>query len=116
MSPGFFETFDRVRREHTGLGSAQTLPAPGQTQQLELVQAQLGGPVVTAYGRHIVGGNVIFQQEQTDKSRKIAIALGEGEWDAVEALYINGVPHLYPENTLYHFNPGLDGALGVESD
>ena len=87
---------------------------PVSTQNTDILTASLGKPVVLAYGRHVVGGNVILKDE-TDAARTIAfIALGEGEWDAVEALWVNGqgVDGELPD--VFHFHRGLTGQLSMD--
>lgn len=97
-------------------GGITPLPPPRQTEKIELLQAALGAAVPLAYGRHVVGGNVIFEQENADETVTLLIALGEGEWDALETLFINGVSQTLPDTARIHFHPGIDGELGVESD
>ena len=82
---------------------------PVSTTNTDILTASLGKPVVLAYGRHVVGGNVILKDE-TDADRTILfLALGEGEWDALEELFVNGVAWdvTSPENIQFH--RGLDG-------
>lgn len=93
----------------------QQLPPAKQTEKLELLTGQLDRPVTLAYGRHIVGGNVILQQENADETTTLLIALGEGEWDAPERIWVNGLEIDLTDTALFHFHPGLEGELGVES-
>ena len=82
---------------------------PVSTTNTDILTASLGKPVTLAYGRHLVGGNVILK-DQTDPNRTILfIALGEGEWDSVEKLYLN--EKLLTETQDFHFHPGIDGQL-----
>src|SRR3989337_173231 len=88
---------------------------PVSTKNTDILTASLGKPVVLAYGRHVVGGNVILKDE-TDAAQTIAfVALGDafggGEWDGIESLYVNGAPVdiTIPEN--FQFHKGLDGQL-----
>ena len=84
---------------------------PVSTANTDILTASLGKPVVLAYGRHVVGGNIILKDE-TDAERTIVfVALGEGEWDGIESLYVNGAPVDVglPEN--FHFHKGLHGQL-----
>ncbi len=99
-----------------GGSSSLLLPASGSTERIELLQSVLGKPVPRAYGRHVVGGNVIFQQDNGDGTTTYFIALGEGEWDALETLWVAGVSQTLPDTTHIHFHPGLDGTLGIETD
>ena len=93
----------------------QQLPPGGQTEKIELLASALNRPVVLAYGRHIVGGNVIFEQENADGSAVLFVALGEGEWDSAERIWVNGLEIDLNDTTSFHFHPGLDGELGVET-
>ena len=84
---------------------------PVSTKNTDILTASLGKPIVLAYGRHVVGGNVILKDE-TDAAQTLAfVALGEGEWDGIEKLYINGqeVALELPEN--FQFHKGLPGQL-----
>lgn len=99
-----------------GGGAIVTLPAAGQNQKLQVVQAALGRPWPFAYGRHVVGGAPIFQEEDAAKTRAAFFGLGVGEWDSIEALLIDGSSKTIPTNSLFHFHPGLDGELGTETD
>jgi hypothetical protein len=98
------------------LGGGRQLPPAGQTEKLELLGAALDRPVVLAYGRHIVGGNVIFEQENADESITLFVALGEGEWDGPERIWVNGLEIDLTDTAAFHFHPGLDGQLGRETD
>ena len=87
---------------------------PVSTSRTDILTASLGKPIVLAYGRHVVGGNIILKDE-SDAERTIAfVALGEGEWDAVEALYVNGaaVDIGLPEG--FHFHKGLAGQISSD--
>ena len=85
---------------------------PVSTTNTDILTASLGKPVTLAYGRHLVGGNVILK-DQTDPNRTILfIALGEGEWDSVEELYLN--EKLLTETQDFHFHPGIDGQLSSD--
>jgi hypothetical protein len=82
---------------------------------LQVLASRLGEPVTLAYGRHMVGGTPVFQDEQTDGSTVLFIALGEGEWDAIEYLWVNGKLVDVTDTTKVHFHPGIDGEVGTES-
>jgi len=97
-------------------GGGRQLPPGGQTEKLELLGAALDRPLVLAYGRHIVGGNVIFEQENSDGSVTLFVALGEGEWDAPERVWVNGLEINLADAAGFHFHPGRDGQLGREPD
>ncbi len=92
------------------------LPPGRQTEKLELLTSALDRPVPLAYGRHIVGGNLVFQQENDDASVSLVVALGEGEWDGAERVWVNGVEIDLSDTATFHFHPGLDGEPGAETD
>ncbi|MFQ5696644.1 MAG: hypothetical protein ACE5HB_11690, partial [Terriglobia bacterium] len=110
--------FENPRRRPRPLPLPQErqLPARGQTQKIELLTAALDLPVVLAYGRHIAGGNVIFQHENADETVTLFAALGEGEWDGPERIWVSGREIDLTDTAGFHFHPGLEGALGVETD
>ncbi len=98
-------------------GSSTSLfPSSGQTDKLALLEAAIGKPVPLAYGLHLVGGNVILNEEVANGERVLFIALGEGEWDGIEALFVNGKLYDHTDTTRVHFHPGLDGQTGTETD
>jgi hypothetical protein len=115
-------TWDPSYRENIGpigeQGERIALPAPGAVEKIALLESSLGRPVPLCYGRHIVGGNVIYQNvSSVDQLTTYLVALGQGEWDALETLWISGVKYETPFDTaVVHFHPGLDGALGIETD
>ncbi|HWQ03254.1 MAG TPA: hypothetical protein VNL38_02135 [Candidatus Nitrosotenuis sp.] len=76
--------------------------------------ARSGAPVAWGYGRHLLAGNVIFEG-RSGSSTIVLLALGEGEWDSCEVLFINGVPFDITDTAKFHFHPGLDGEAGVET-
>ncbi|MFQ5696238.1 MAG: hypothetical protein ACE5HB_09635, partial [Terriglobia bacterium] len=115
-SGGLAQSTDGFGKGDGGGGGPGPLPWRFQTGKLELLTAGLGQPVPLAYGRHLVGGNVIFIKKNLDKSRTVFVALGEGEWNAVEAVTVNGRGFNIYDSKRFHFHPGLDGELGVESD
>jgi len=85
--------------------------AQPNTINTDILSASLGRPVALAYGRHVVAGNVILKDE-TDADRTIVfIALGEGEWDGIEELYVNGAEVDITTPGSYHFHKGLHGEL-----
>lgn len=103
-------------------GPGDPFPDPGrqfppakQTEKIELLTSALDRPIVLAYGRHIVGGNVIYQNENADGTVTLFIALGEGEWDSIERVWVNGLEINLADTTLVHFHPGLEGELGIEN-
>ena len=95
--------------------SARQLPPPDQTQKIELLTAALDRPIALAYGRHIVGGNVVFEQENSDESVTLFVALGEGEWDGAERVWVNGLEINLSDTSFFHFHPGIEGESGIES-
>ncbi|MFQ5696292.1 MAG: hypothetical protein ACE5HB_09915, partial [Terriglobia bacterium] len=97
------------------LPGGRPLPPAGETERIELLSLGLDAPVPLAYGRHFVGGTIIFEQENADGTTTLFIALGEGEWDAIEVLWVNGLPIDTADTSIVHFHPGLEGELGVES-
>lgn len=102
-----------------GGGNPTLLPPPGQTERIELLEAALGQPLALAYGRHLVGGNVVFMHTETDaagqETSTLFVALGEGEWDAPEVIWVNGVAINLADTSLFHFHPGREGELGEET-
>ncbi|MBI4459492.1 MAG: hypothetical protein HY648_05490, partial [Acidobacteria bacterium] len=87
---------------------------PVSTKNTDILTASLGKPVALAYGRHVVGGNVILKDENAAEQTVVFVALGEGEWDGIESLYVNGaaVDITIPEN--FQFHKGLDGQLSSD--
>ena len=79
------------------------MPTPN-TLNTDILRASLGKPIVLAYGRHVVGGNVILKDETDANQTIVFLALGEGEWDALEELWVNGAPWdiTSPENIQFH--------------
>ncbi len=100
-------------------GGRSPLPGSGETEKIELLSAALGKPVPLCYGKHIVGGNVIYQSiSDVDQLTTYFIALGEGEWDGIETIWVDGEEHaaaavaLMPEEI--HLHPGTDGEASAE--
>jgi hypothetical protein len=87
-----------------------------QTAKMELLTATMDRPVVLAYGRHIVGGNLILQDVDANSRTSIFVAHGEGEWDGPERIWVNGVEIDLANTSIFHFHPGLDGEAGEESN
>ncbi|MBI1353289.1 MAG: hypothetical protein GC160_03005 [Acidobacteria bacterium] len=82
---------------------------PTTTATLEDLFASVDRPLAWAYGRHYVAGNLILRDDRDDGSTVLFVALGEGPWDAVEALWANGAE---VASDHYHFHPGVDGVAG----
>ncbi len=82
---------------------------PVSTTNTDILTASLGRPVVLAYGRHVVGGNVMLKDETEADQTILFLALGEGEWDALEELYVNGTARDITNRENIHFHKGLDG-------
>ena len=81
------------------------------TELLDRLTAQQNIPVALAYGRHLVAGNVILRDDDTSNDiTALFVALGEGEWDSVEELRLNG---LVLDASKFHFHPGKDGETGT---
>ncbi len=81
------------------------------TELLDRLTAQLNKPVALAYGRHLVAGNIVLRDDDTTNNVTILmVALGEGEWDSVEELRLNG---LVLDASKFHFHPGKDGETGT---
>jgi len=102
-------------------GSVLTaLPLAGQTEKLQLLYAALGRPIAIAHGLHLVGGNGIFQYEVpsgADQGKTILfLAHGADEWEGPVLIWVNGRLFDHTNTAKYHFHPGLDGELGVETD
>lgn len=85
------------------------IPMPTTTATLEDLFASVERPLAWAYGRHYVAGNLVLRDDRDDGSTVLFVALGEGPWDAVEALWANGAE---VASDHYHFHPGLDGQAG----
>lgn len=85
------------------------------TQNTDILTAVLGKAVVLAYGRHLVAGNVILMDESDQDTTILYVALGEGPWDLIEQLWINGaeVNLAAPGVIGYHFHKGLTGEAGT---
>ena len=105
-------------RDRFPFGLDLLLPPKKQTQKIELLTGALDRPVVLAYGRHIVGGNVIFQHKHKTQDDRVTlfVALGEGEWDSPERIWVNGRQIDLNDTSIFHFHPGLEGQLGPEAD
>lgn len=92
------------------------LPAAGQTLATQLALASVGGPVVIAYGRHIVGGNLILQEQAVGGvPTTLFFALGEGEWDGPNQIWLNGISIDLTNTSLVHFHPGTEGENADET-
>lgn len=98
------------------LGPLGRFPRRRQRSALELLSAALGQPVAEMYGRALAGGNVIFQQKNPDKSVSLFLALGEGEWEGPEVVWLNDRKLNTSNTAKFHFHPGLEGQAGVETD
>lgn len=68
-------------------------------------------PLAWAYGKHLVAGNIVLQdRDAATGETTLFVALGEGEWDGVESIEINGVAIPASE---YNFHPGKPGEVGT---
>ena len=99
-----------------GLFGGRFLRRKNKKGPLELLGAALGSPVAEMYGRALVGGNVILQHKNDDKSVSLFIALGDGEWDGPEVVWVNDRKLSINNTAKYHFHPGLDGEIFKETD
>lgn len=84
--------------------------------ELQVLTSRMGEPITLAYGRHLVAGAPVFQDQQVDGSTVLLVALGDGEWDSIEYLWVNGKLVDVTDTDIVHFHPGTDGEAGVESD
>lgn len=90
---------------------------PVSTQNTDLLTASYGKSVALAYGRHWVGGNVILKDDSDQSVTTAFIALGEGEWDGIERLIVNGAEQdLNLIGATHHFHKGLPGELSSSFD
>jgi len=81
------------------------------TQHYDRLTASAQAPIAWAYGRHVVAGNLMLRHDTTSPDESVLfIALGDGEWDAAETVWLNGV-ELDPAD--FHFHPGKDGEVGT---
>ncbi len=94
-----------------------SIPNGPLPDDLDLLTAVLGRPVVWAYGRHIVAGNVILMDDSPGDHRRVFVALGEGEWDAPENVWVNGETFTdrsgLADGQGYLFHPGKPGETGT---
>ena len=97
-------------------GFGRFLNGKKKNAPLELLGAALGQPVAEMYGRALVGGNVVLQHKNDDKSVSLFIALGEGEMDGPEVVWVNDRRLSTANTAKYHFHPGLDGEIANETD
>jgi len=74
---------------------------------------QPGDMWAVAYGYHIVQGIEIAKQVDGGKTTWSLHAFGEGEWDGLDAVWVNE-RLVYPEDKPWRvqFHPGKDGTLG----
>ena len=83
--------------------------------ELTALASSLGQPLPLWYGKHILAGRAIFEQGVAAADTRLFLALGEGEWDGLEKLWINGEVVDHTDTSRVHFHPGTEGELGVES-
>ena len=86
---------------------------PG-TINTSALTASLGRPIVLAYGKHLVGGNVILMDQLDPNNTILFIALGEGPWDKILALNVNGVDWDITTPKNYQFHKGWVGQLSSD--
>ena len=91
------------------------LPPQSEENKLEFLGTALDRPVPLAYGRHLVAGAPVFQHRLPASNRTILfIALGDGEWDSAEVVWVNGRSINLADGNRFHFHPGTDGEKGIE--
>ena len=91
------------------------LPPQSEENKLEFLGTALDRPVPLAYGRHLVAGAPVFQHRLPASNRTILfIALGDGEWDSAEVVWVNGRSINLADGNRFHFHPGTDGEAGIE--
>jgi hypothetical protein len=102
----------------TGSGAGVDAPITFRTDEdeLQLLTTRMGQGIPLAYGRHLVAGTPVVQDTDVDGNTTLLIALGEGEWDGVELLWVNGAEITLPNLAQVHFHPGLDGEAVMETD
>jgi len=99
----------------TGNAAGTALPASSDVGKLQFFETKVGQPVPWCYGRHLVAGAPILQNKNDDGNTILLVALGEGEWDALEMLWVNGKAINVADTSIVHFHPGLDGEVGAET-
>jgi hypothetical protein len=103
-------------RWNTGHGAGQRIPAHTDEGELQVLASRMGQPVPWVYGRHLVAGTPVLQHKDTDGNTFLFVALGDGEWDAAETVWVNGKVINIADSSKIHFHPGLDGESGTETD
>src|SRR5258705_6970914 len=86
---------------------------PG-TINTSAMTASLGRPIVLAYGKHLVGGNVILMDQTDPNNTTLFIALGEGPWDSILSLNVNALDWDITTPKNYQFHKGLAGQLSSD--
>ncbi len=83
----------------------------GALAQIANAQLGLAGPLAYGYVR-ARGDNILLQQAPGGSNNRVAFyILGEGEWDGIERLWINGKQVNTFDPGLVHFHGGQDGIL-----
>jgi hypothetical protein len=82
------------------------------TKQMEVFKSALGIPLPLCYGKVRAVGNLMLFYQKADKSRIAFFALGEGEWDGIDRLWVNRKLIDHTDTSKVHFHPGIDGILG----
>ena len=99
-----------------GDGAGANLPAVTDESKTESLETALGAGLALAYGRHLVGGTpALYHYDSVAKTTALFILLGDGEWNALEKLWIDTVLVDETDTGLVHFHPGKDGATGTEA-
>src|SRR5215510_4988098 len=105
-------------RDSGGVGSSSA-PNPVPDEITDLVVDE-SGTLAVAYGKHVVRGTLILNKRTVGPppTSVVIVALGEGVWDGIEAVYYAG--EALP-GTVVHFHPGTqstgigDPTQGVDS-
>jgi hypothetical protein len=80
---------------------------------IQIGQALSGAALPLAYGPCRVRGNNVLNQQLANNNRIALYILGEGPWDGIDRLWMNGKLIDLTTTTLIHFHNGFDGTLGA---
>ena len=83
-----------------------------QAAAFDLQTAFLGQPKTLAYGLVRGAGNLVFQQQMSDKSIVAFYLLGEGPWDSLVRIWLDDVATALPDAGVVQFHRGEDGEIG----
>jgi hypothetical protein len=92
--------------------SSAILLGGSQAAAFDLQTSFLGMPKTLAYGLVRGAGNLVFQQQLSDNSTIAFYLLGEGPWDSLLRIWLDGVegPPIFPGGVDFH--NGYDGEIG----